>query len=295
MTYVSLQTLCRELGIPTDPMNVEIVRAELKRRLVQLHPDKNGGVPTSEEAKLQFQRLSEAIEFLDNSPQALERLDPRILSMAKQLNALQAAFEANSIVQPEKQVQGESAKAVHSDVARLYRGELIGSGSLAAFFTAILGLSERLPTNPILSPIAHSRSARLTMLVALVGTGAWFCWTWIRERRLHQKMDRLLTEDGLADLTRGCIQDSDKEQHITKRLIADHIYYIDFPYHRFKPIRRLKQVFWVRIPRDLAEHVAEIHMRTLIGRGVVRRDGLKGVEPLFVMDAVRAKEIESDR
>ena len=296
MVFSSLDALREELGIPSELTELEELRSELQRRRAAIHPDRNGGIPVSSEAEQKFQRLSDAITYLDELPRGLQRIDPRMRAIENRIVGLQSAIDA---MRSDQTAHAESVRIIKSDVAHRYRGSLISSGSVAAVCGAILAFSERLPANPVFAPVAESRSAKLTILVGFLVAGAAFVWTWIREHLIEEKTKWLLTDDGLTSIVRGCIREPDKEEpntRITKRQIVHEILYFEYPWHKIEFIRRIRQRFlWVRVPDDLAEQIAEIHVRALLARGVVRREGLKGLEPLFVMDAARAKEIANER
>ena|SRR5271167_2734404 len=74
--------------------------------------------------------------------------------------------------------------------------------------------------------------------------GAAFVWTWIREHRIEEKTQWLLTDDGLTSIVRGCIREPDKEEpntRITKRQIVHEILYLEYPWHKIEFIRRIPE------------------------------------------------------
>lgn len=299
MSWDSLTALREEFGISPDVVDRDQLRAELRRQLAALHPDKTGGSFSTAEQESRFHRLSEALTYLDGDlpvPVVLHAMTAKLAVIENHLAALQSLGGRG-----DRSVMGSDAsEGVQKQVAEAYRMPRIGSAAFAAICGAIIAFSKMLDGNPVFGAIGASRAAVIALLSAFIASGAIFVLTWMKERRSAELVQWLLTDDGLASVARNCLypRDGSKEPRlsITKREMVDHIAWIDHVWHKSAVVLRLKQLlFAAPVSRNVAGRVADMQLSELLARGIVRPSGLRGVEPLFAIDAQRAKEIiESD-
>jgi hypothetical protein len=295
LNWESLEELRQEFQIPPDIVDRDEIRAELRRQLAALHPDKTGGKFASTEQESRFLRVSEALAHLDGDlpvPVVLQGMTAKLQAIENRLAVLQSARQQGYTAT----MDSDAAKAVARLAAIPYRIPRIGSCAFATVCGSIIAFSKILDGNPVFGAIGSSRVAVLALLVGFVVSGALFTLTWLKERRSGELVQWLLTDDGLASVVRGCIYPRDgrkePESSITKREMADHIAWMDHIWHRSPFVRRLKQLlFAAPVSRTIAERIAHIHLSELLARGVVRSAGLKGIEPVFGLDPERAKEI----
>ena len=141
MTWKSLDELRQEFQIPLDMVDRDEIRAELRRQLAALHPDKTGGKFASAEQESRYFRLSEALAYLDGDlpvPVVLQGMTAKLQVIENRLAVWQSARDQGYTAT----MDSEAAKAVERLVAVPYRLPRIGS----AAFAAVCIRSERLDT-----------------------------------------------------------------------------------------------------------------------------------------------------
>ncbi len=118
-----------------------------------------------------------------------------------------------------------------------------------------------------------------------------------KEIKLKRKVRALLSDDGIAWTVRECIYKHEEEPDclITQRKMTAAVSECrSGVWHHSKAVRWWREKFDAKVPRDLAEKVAKLQISSLIECGVVRREGIRGVEALYAVDPSRAKEIIDD-
>ncbi len=69
MEFASIEEIKEYFGINTD--DIEEIRKQLKNMLAELHPDKNGGEYRNKKQQKDYEEVSNAITFFDNSSTSL--------------------------------------------------------------------------------------------------------------------------------------------------------------------------------------------------------------------------------
>jgi hypothetical protein len=132
--------------------------------------------------------------------------------------------------------------------------------------------------------------------VALILSGIGLVGSRIRELKLKRKVAALLSDDGIAWALRQSINNYNNEPDcaFTQRKLMDAIGKCGIKWHQSKVVRWLQAQVGDGIPRDLAEKVAKLQISSLIERRIVRQEGTRGVELVYVLEAPVAKEIVED-
>jgi len=123
---------------------------------------------------------------------------------------------------------------------------------------------------------------------------------WVNELRVKNMIRFLMSDIGLSAVLYWRVNSGpNKEptleilkQQIVKDILdmGDHWY----SFYKYKVIRRFKLLLRIRIPHGFAERIADIVLSMLIERGVIRKKGMRGVHPLYIVDASRARESIED-
>jgi hypothetical protein len=161
-----------------------------------------------------------------------------------------------------------------------------------------LTFSSKLASNPLLASLVSSRPAKAATVLLLIASGTAFVVAWINEQRLKGLTDYLLSDAGLSNVIYWCINNGHDEApkiELTKRMIASNILDIGHPYDKSPIFRSIKSLLRVRVTPQFAQQTAEAQLSELTARSVIKREGIKGIEPLYVIDSARAREIVSDR
>jgi len=296
--FVSIDALRQEFCIePSLPMDQLI--AELKRRRVSIHPDKSDGAFLSSAAELQYTRLSEALEYLEKpvSNELTIQTSTDFHAIKTSVVALESAVEQ---IRLDRSSQSQVESTLNKEAGKFSKVTQITAGTFAAVFTALLGFSKTIPSNPVLAPIAESNMAKGCILLLLCLAGGAYLMAWVNELRVKNMIRFLMSDIGLSAVLYWRVNSGpNKEptleilkQQIVKDILdmGDHWY----SFYKYKVIRRFKLLLRIRIPHGFAERIADIVLSMLIERGVIRKKGMRGVHPLYIVDASRARESIED-
>ncbi|WP_158748604.1 hypothetical protein [Acidobacterium sp. S8] len=262
--FSSMEALRQEFGLDRS-QTIEESIAELTRRRAAIHPDKMGGNFVSPAAEAHYMRLSEALEYSrnQNPTQLVLSQTVEIDGLTTLVKSLQNTVEQLRLDAPKQHQMKEDIKR---ELANSHRTLRISTATFATMCATILGFSEKLPSNPILAPIARSAWAKDCLLFLFLFSGIAFFLTWLNENRSRNIMQYLLSDRGLSTIMFWCLNsghDEEPKTEITKQQIISHILEIGKSWHKSKPIRILKSWFRVRISHDFAEGIAASQLAIL--------------------------------
>ncbi|WNH54493.1 hypothetical protein [Stenotrophomonas oahuensis] len=190
---MTLSEIVKKFELDADPTDSNGVLKALRKRLGELHPDRNGGDFASEESQLNYLRIQSAIESLEPSGTLvpLKEVTALVETFTKAFAPLAGAQEESLRAQRNSLIK-ESVRAQH-------RGIKVTSGTFLAISTGLLAFMGALKENPVLGKILEIQHADMVILSAWLYSGAFFAIAWYRERERpnraqnfsHQKMDLL--------------------------------------------------------------------------------------------------------
>jgi len=289
--FSSVESICEEFGLQKS-LSKSKLRSELKKRIASIHADKTGGDFPNDAVKQLYLRMQKAVEHLDSSTRAsaLEIANPGTSA----LEARVAALEVSNNSKGPSYV--ESAQRTTEGAGGQYRTGWISSGVFAAVCGMLFPFSKKLSENPFFAPFVGLFWVRVLLSAVLLISGLGFVILRIKELRLKRLASALLSEDGIAWVVRECVNKYNDEPDcaLTQRKMMDAICKCGVKWHKLKAVRWLQKQSGTKIPRDLAERIAKLQLSSLIERGVVRRGGILGVEPVYVLEVSLAKEIVDD-
>jgi hypothetical protein len=289
--FNSLETLCEEFGLDKKMPKTKL-RSAIKKQMLSIHSDKTGGDFPNIAIKQLYLRLQEALQYLENSTNsvALQKRDMDAGAIEQRVAALEASIQSRGLLLE------ETAQRTSEFAAKYYRRGWLSSAVFAAICATILPFSQNLSNNFIFSSVASVLWIRILLASIFITSGTAFVIMRSKELRLKHKVSVILSEDGIAWAVRTCIYNYTDEINckITQRKLMDAIGKCGVKWHKSKLIRWLQTQFGTKIPRDVAEIIAKAQISTLVERGVLQRRGIQGVEPLYVISDVIAKEICDD-
>jgi hypothetical protein len=289
--FNSLESIYEEFGLQKN-LSKNKLRNELKKRIVSIHSDKTGGNFPNDAVKQLYLRMQEAMAYLD-SPTKINALEKRSPTESA-LEARVATLEISNHLSESS--YEESAQIMSKRAGRQYRGGLISSGIFAAVCGSILAFSQKLSENSLFAPFVGIFWVRILILVFLALSGLGFVVMRIKELKLKRVVSAILSEDGIAWTVRMCINKYNEEPDcaITQRKLMDVISKCGKKWHKLKTVRWILGWFEIKVTRELAERIAKLQISSLIKRGVVRREGIRGIEPVYMLESSLAKEIIED-
>ena len=75
MKWNNLAHMAQDLGLNSAPENIQELKSEIKKHIVEMHPDHSGGNFKSEKDKAQYHRFSDALDYCENHEKMLIPLE----------------------------------------------------------------------------------------------------------------------------------------------------------------------------------------------------------------------------
>jgi hypothetical protein len=191
-----------KLGFQANPDDRDAVRAEIKKALAAVHPDRNGDVFRGEQQEDSYHLLTEALEYVDSDRQ-LARISPSDLRVFAEV--------VKQALQPSAQVRRESIRAefkerMRSEARSQFLAPKIGSGVFAAICAALAAFSGSLKDNPVFGPFFGTTLGVMTLLTLFTYSGMLFLMAWLGERRQAARAEWLASDEAIRKTFGKAIQ-----------------------------------------------------------------------------------------
>jgi len=287
MAYKSIEEIIEKFNLLSNKYEFAALRNELKKLLANAHPDKNGGDFASDEDKLRYESLQEAIDFIDSNTS--KNLIPinQITDIVKAITSVMQPSREETVARNKREIKLE----IHSDIRSRYINWKIGSGTFAAICAGIIAFSKDLTDNPLVgelfkTPIGTSMAATLLFSSAIL-----FVFTWLREQKDEQRKEWLFSEEGKLHLLRTVISRARRIPN-NKYLFSfnDFVSLLNSPRDFMNdenqniPFRLSRTLFSARLSLSTAEQLAKFHLDDLENRGVIQRHTEKSVIKYYTIE-----------
>jgi hypothetical protein len=163
--------LVAELGLAQHMDRPDVLKSELQKLVLSLHPDKSGGAFASEEDKARFMKARRVIGLLNGG----ESPEDAPADAAPLPGAARALPDASTQAPPPgsaRHLQRHSMAEARDRIARQFAAPKIGSAATAAVLLALALLSEQFENNPVLGPLLANPFVVWTLL-GLAFTSWW--------------------------------------------------------------------------------------------------------------------------
>ena len=286
MPWTDVNEVTTELGLSSDPSDLQAIRQELRRRSAELHPDRNEGKFESQEAEERFHLLIEAKDYVDSVGKDATALVP-----VSQIPALMRALKEASTEPVEVRVsrlRSECRDEYRSEHKRQYAFRKIGSGVFASICAFLFAFGNTLKDHPLLGSLAANQTAQVFLLVLCLYAAGFFALTWFRERAEEGNLEWLMSEEGRREVFRKVIQERSIEETGDK-VVVSRLQFSQAIQKRAGGGRRIASpasvLFRFMGSRGLtpaiAEKMARIHLTELEERGAVKRLSTPSLDVLY--------------
>jgi hypothetical protein len=304
--FKSIDTLKQEFGFEST-ISIDDLTSELKRRRAAIHPDKSDGEFLSEAARLQYSRITEALDFITDVSEQPDTSNPAPLALANRTELSTVIENVARIEKTLEQLRLSNASknqvkdTLRRDIKRFGRAAQLTSATCAAAFVAMLGFSSKIASIPALASIATSNAGKISVLALLGISAIAFGLTWINEFRLNRILIFLISDRGLANVLFWRVSAGPDQKPKTEMQKSEVVHDICEmgnywrSWHRIKQLRWLSKLLRVRIPADFADHAAESILGKLLDRGIIFKKGMRSVQPLYGINQQRAEEVLEER
>jgi len=279
MTWISTKQIIKDLGLKSKPDDYDGLKRELRTKLAEIHPDKNGGAFSSPEDEELYNRISSAYEFVNLACRESTALIP-----VTQLPAIIKAVKDAQLAPTEHQVgqlRAECWEESRLDTHNRYALPRIGSGVFAAICASLFTFSGSLAKHPVLGSLAQNMTVQVLLLVMAAYAGIFFLMTWVRERKEEELIDYLMSETARREIFHRImvhIHHADGNDSTSRQFsIRDVMKVIEERWggHRrysSSPFIILSVFLGSRgIKPSLIEKIAQIHLLEMEKRGAIHR------------------------
>lgn len=302
MKWKTIQEIKEYFKIDQSISDLKQIRDELKYSLSQLHPDKSNGEFKTAWQKEEFNKINDAVEFIDKisststSLITIENVNEIIKTITQTLQDKKEPISTSS----NKELKKEYKKELNQTYSKIK----IGSGSIACISTALLSMSQFFSENKVLEPFYKIPQIHLILLSLLILSGIWFLLTWFGERKEEQRKEWLFSEEGKIGTLSSVLRSNiiKEEEDIKYFSVIDYIKVLRLKKSYYSIIRIKRFIMKVkfalignpRLSQNLAEQIAQSQLNDFENRGIIKRSAKKSVETLFEIDKEYCEQIEKN-
>lgn len=269
-----IQSLKSELKLEGN--NSE-VRKGFVKKMKEIHPDNNGGDFNSEEEKLLYTQLGDAIKEI-NEDQLPVISNSEIVAMVKSISI------NNNKVDPNKNLELKTDKSYLN-----YRGKhffpKISITAITSLISIIWLFPNQLSEHAVLSKFIDVESPvfNAIWLYSLFFTGLyWFVFN-SRERNQKEFLSRINTEEYQSKLFHGFIRDLDEGNYFTK---SDFIQFLMHGNTKFHRNRKLFDIIRGSLTMNLevSQSIADIVFLRAEEKEVIKKVDTKSLMDHYILD-----------
>lgn len=294
--YKSIEQITKEFELKNG--SKEDIRKQLKLRLKDCHPDKNGGVFKTAEHQVQFEKLSSAIEFLD-TPVEIE-LRREISDLSKII--MDFAIKKNDdevLIKKEENL----SKKIESNVNNYASAHLfpkITSSIIAGLLSILWLFPKTISEHKILSKFIDIESPNFAIfwLLTLVCSGCIWLILTMRERRDKElknslKLDsvqNMLFDEFIRHLNVTKYDSNTDVISFTKEAFIHFIRGFNLKYHKYRsdeefaPIPNNTVFGNSRIDMGLAQDLSEIILNRMQSKELVKVKTQKTISDIYIVE-----------
>lgn len=190
----SLDEIVKRFGLSVDHVDHESVVQALRLRLVELHPDRNGGDFETADSKRVFLEIKDAIKSIEAGRSEalipLRDVQKFMESLAKSLGPVGGVNE--------RMLHAQQAREIHNGVKLYHRPFRLTSGVFAGICSGLVFFMGSFKENPLFGPLLQMRGVQLSLAALWFYSGVFFLFAWLGERRAESYADCLNTDEGLS-------------------------------------------------------------------------------------------------
>jgi hypothetical protein len=176
------------------------VLAELKRRMVEAHPDRNGGEFPTLDHKAEFIDLQSGIEYVEQLSRSQNALVPVTQVTALVEAMTQALARRERMPDLTSETHLKLIQDVRSSLRGAYFGPKITSGVALAISSGLFVFMGSLKDHPILGNLVREPSFGNLLITAWLASGGLFLLLWYRERQSESRADYLLSDEIISHI-----------------------------------------------------------------------------------------------
>src|SRR5215213_9117713 len=198
--WTSVEEIVQRFRLAVSSSDLPGVLDELKRKLVEAHPDRNGGDFPSPELKARFIDLQSSIEYVEQKSKVQNALVPMSQVSALVEAVTQAIVRREQAPTSPAQSYIQIVEEVRTRLRRAYLGPKISSGVALAVSSAVFAFMGSLKDHPILGNYVASQTFVNLLLFTWIASGFLFVFLWFREGQVEAQAEHLLSDEVLGEI-----------------------------------------------------------------------------------------------
>lgn len=288
----SLEHIVRTLDLSADPRQVSDVEKEIRRRLAEIHPDRNGGEFETDSSRYDYDELATALKFCRVSESGGKAISLHKSDLPELLDALREITRQNDAVDTTTLRDSCKAQVVSESKAR-YAFRIKASGIFAAISGGLLAFSGSLKDNPIFGPLFQHSILSIALVVACTVSVALYLLTLLVEHREEQLTDYLLSRRGRKEILQITLpyptDDTPDPVYLDSDELVSSMEYIQEKRllllegkHIFGR-RKLPEIQLGKLGESSLERIAKTIIRELEGQRIMEKVSEKRVSPRYAV------------
>lgn len=287
MNTQQLVELVKDLELTIEPVTLESVRSEIRKQIVTLHPDRNGGSFSSDDDEKRYHQMIDALNLLSDPslpiPIGMSVINKQLQEIDNQLKIIRTSH----LMESEQNTTRKYKDSVKNEARKYYTTGKIGSMVFCAICAAILTLSKSLKDNLLFGFIGKSPMLLMLLGFVFATAGITFAFLWLKEYRAGRFVEWLLSDYGLSVLLRRVVgygSRGDEEVLVTKSALIDEMLELNRPWAPHSFIRWFKKILRPHLPTAICENIAGRQLQDLLNKQVIFPKGRRGIETVYVLE-----------
>lgn len=190
MSWNSLAHMVRDLGLSSDPENIQELKVEIKKNIAEIHPDRSGGNFKSEKNETQYHRLSDALDYCENH-------DKMLIPLEATTALVQKVAESMALVnqEPIEKRITKASKELQNKFNEKYKVPKISLGVISAALGYAFFFPQTITEHPYLSLLVENYTFFIYWCFSVSFLVSFWIITLVREKSGKNQIKSLLSLD----------------------------------------------------------------------------------------------------
>ncbi|HEY9008778.1 MAG TPA: hypothetical protein VIM75_21720 [Ohtaekwangia sp.] len=278
MTFRTIEQVTQEFQIESS--DKDEIRKELIKKMAEAHPDRTSGSFATKTQEIQYQRLSLAIEFMDNNQNTTNSLIK--IDDLKDLIRLIRDEDGDkpSVIEKYESNLKKTFSLYREKSLSKYKFPKISLTAVTAVATFLWTFPGLIAEHPILSKWIDPTNPYLSIvwLQLIITTGAFWLFTWWKDEREKRFQDLITNEAFQNKLFMDFVSDRKQEFRVEESK--------EYSFFKEQLIKYILHHYFKRyVDEGVAENLAELILRRALEKNVITRDSRKSMSDIYRVKA----------
>lgn len=276
MKFSNIEQVKTEFKITSS--HIDDIRRDLIKKLAEAHPDKTSGNFANAEQEEKFERLKQAIEFMDNQQNAsLIKIDDlkELIRLIKDDDK-----EKPNIIEKYESNLKKTFELYREKTLSRYKFPKISITAITAAITFLWSFPSLIGEHPILSRWIDPSNPYLSIiwLQSLIVTGTFWFFIWWKDEK-EKRFQDLISNEGFQN---KLFIEFVNERKIEFREEGNK----EYVFFKEQLIKYILNFYFKRhVDEGVAENLAELILRRALDKGVIIKDSRKSMSDIYRVNA----------